>query len=91
MMFLLPAALLVFHWREEFVNLKPLQRAIVSLAAVGFGWQWIAAAAVAAVALAWPEVARSQGMIILPWLSVFFGPSLALAVLFVFARVRLWI
>ena len=89
LMFLLPVALLAFHWRDAFGRLKPFQRAIVSVSAAGLGWQWIAAAALSAIAIASPALARN--LEILPWLSVFFGPTLGLALLLLIARVRLWV
>jgi hypothetical protein len=79
LMFLLPAVLLVFQWRHEAKGLSPIQVAIAGLAAIGLGWQWIAAAALSIIAFSSPQLARS--LQILPWLSVFFGPTLGLVLL----------
>ena len=85
-MFLLPAVLLVFHWREAFSRLSPLGRSIVRLSAITVGWQWIAAIAVSTASLLSPALARSWQ--ILPWLSLPFSPVPVIAALIVIARAR---
>jgi hypothetical protein len=85
--FLLPTVLLAFHWRDELGLLNLAERAVVGISGIALGWQWIAAVAVRAVAVASPGLAQSWR--ILPWLSVFLGPTCALAGLIVIARVRL--
>jgi hypothetical protein len=87
LLFLLPAALLAFQWRAEFFRLNFPQRALLSVSAIALGWQWAAALAVRTVAFASPALARNWT--ILPWLSVFFAPTLAVAGLVVIARARL--
>jgi hypothetical protein len=87
LIFLLPAILLAFHWRDEFALMNFAERAVVGISGIALGWQWIAAVAVRSVAVASPELAQSWR--ILPWLSVFFAPTCALAGLIVIARVRL--
>jgi hypothetical protein len=83
LMFLLPVALLIFSWWDKFVRLQPLPRAVITLSMIGLAWQWLAATSVSALGLASPDLARS--LEVLPWLSVFFGPSLALVALSVIA------
>jgi hypothetical protein len=86
-LFLLPSALLIFHWHEQFQRLRPLEGAIVILTVAALLWQWLAASSISLAALVWPEgAARWQ---ILPWLPVLFGPTLTLVSLALIARVRL--
>jgi hypothetical protein len=86
-MFLLPAVLLIFHWRDQFHRLHPLARAIVSLSAIVLAWQWIGALTLTVIALLSRELAESWQ--ILPWLPVFFAPALVLISLTLIARAQL--
>ena len=86
-LFLLPAVLLIFHWRDQFHRMKPLACAIVSLSAIVFMWQWIGALTLTLIALISPDLARSWQ--ILPWLPVFFAPALVLISLTLIARAQL--
>jgi hypothetical protein len=85
-MFLLPAVLLIFHWSGQFHRMKPLACAIVSLSAIVFVWQWIGALTLTLIAFKSPELAR--GWQILPWLPVFFAPTLVLVSLTLIARAQ---
>jgi len=84
---LLPAALLGFHWRDRFHELKPFERAVVGLSAVALAWQWIAALVVSVTMFISPALAQREQ--VLPWLSILLVPGLALISLFLLARVRL--
>jgi hypothetical protein len=75
-MFLLPAVLLIFCWRGEFYRLGPFAGAVVSLCAIAFAWQWIGALMLTVIAPGFQKFARDWQ--ILPWLPVFFGPTLVL-------------
>jgi Glycosyltransferase family 87 len=75
-MFLLPAVLLIFCWRDEFYRLRPFAGAVVSLCAIAFVWQWIGALMLTVIATGFQKFARDWQ--ILPWLPVFFGPTLVL-------------
>jgi len=84
---LLPAALLGFHWRDRFHELKPFEGAVVGLSAVALAWQWIAALVVSVTMFVSPALAQREQ--ILPWLSILLVPASALISLFLLARVRL--
>jgi Glycosyltransferase family 87 len=86
-LFLLPAVLLIFCWRHEFFRLKPFARAVVSLCAIAFAWQWVGAFTLTVIATGFQDVARDWQ--ILPWLPVFFAPTLVLVSLFFIALTRL--
>ena len=75
-MFLLPAVLLIFYWRNEFYRLKPFVRAVVSLCAIAFAWQWVGALVLTVISIRFRQFAETWQ--ILPWLSVFFAPTLVL-------------
>ena len=75
-MFLLPAVLLIFYWRNEFYLLKPFVRAVVSLCAIVFAWQWVGALVLTVISIRFRQFAETWQ--ILPWLSVFFAPTLVL-------------
>jgi hypothetical protein len=85
-LFLLPAVLLIFHWRNQVHRMKPLACTIVSLSAIVFVWQWIGALTLTLIAFISPELARSSQ--ILPWLPVFFAPTLVLISLALIARAQ---
>ena len=85
--FLLPVVLLIVEWKAQFFRLNPISRAIVRLSAVALIWQWPAAAAVAAVSLVSPTFASN--LQIVPWLSIFFVPPLALVSLVLIGRAQL--
>jgi len=86
-LFLLPAVLLIFHWRNQFHRMNAFACAIVSLSAIVFAWQWIGALTLTLIAFISPELARS--LQILPWLPVFFSPTLVLLSLTLIARAQL--
>jgi hypothetical protein len=86
-MFLLPAVLLIFCWREQFYRFQPFARAVVSLCAIAFAWQWVGAFMLALIAMGFQEFARDWQ--ILPWLPVFFAPTLVLVSLSFIAWSRL--
>jgi hypothetical protein len=85
--FVLPAALLLFHWRDEFLRLRPLGRAVAGLCAIAVFWQWAAAAAVSFIGV----VSRKSAwnLQIVPWLSIFFTAPLLFVSLFLMGRTRL--
>ena len=85
--FLLPAALLVFHWRDQVLEMKPLQAAIISFSGLILGWQWIAAAALSTVGLV--SASLAQSWTVLPWLPILFAPVFVLVSLALIARHRL--
>jgi hypothetical protein len=86
-MFVVPAIMLIHHWRSEFWRLHPLAQAVVSLSAIAFLWHWVSAIILVGVSVALPIV--PQKWQILPWLPVFFAPTLVLASLTLVARSRL--
>jgi glycosyl transferase family 87 len=85
-MFLLPAVLLIFCWSDAFYRLNPFPRAVLSLSAIVFAWQWVGALLLTVIAIGFREFAARW--LILPWLSVFFSPSLVLVSLALIGRSR---
>ena len=75
-MFLLPAVLLIFSWRDEFRRLKPFAGAVLLLCAIVFAWQWVGALMLTVISIRFRQFAETWQ--ILPWLPVFFAPSLVL-------------
>jgi hypothetical protein len=86
-MFVLPAVLLIFCWREEFHKLPPFARAVISLSSIVFAWHWVGAILLTIIAIAFLEFAQKWQ--ILPWLPMFFSPMLVLASLMLISWARL--
>jgi hypothetical protein len=87
-MFVVPAVMLIYHWRVEFWRLHPLAQVMVGLSAIAFLWHWVVAILLVGMSLALPIVVPHKWQI-LPWLPVFFAPTLVLASLALIARSRL--
>jgi Glycosyltransferase family 87 len=75
-MFLLPAVLLIFSWRDEFRRLKPFAGAVLLLCTIIFAWQWVGALMLTVISIRFHQFAETWQ--ILPWLPVFFAPTLVL-------------
>jgi hypothetical protein len=86
-MFLLPAVLLAFHWKTEFHLMTPGARTIVVFSGLIIAGQWIAALVLTMLAVRWTALARS--LQIIPWLPMFFSPTLVLLSLSLIARKRM--
>jgi hypothetical protein len=86
---LLPAVMLLVHWRRDLQILTSLEKAIICVSAGVLAWQWPAAVVVTATSFWSPMLARESQ--ILPWLSVLFVPVPALVSLILGARAQLWL
>ena len=85
--FLLPSAILLWEWREQFFQLKPFQRGILRFSALALIWQWFAVAVAVGIVMIAPSLALN--LRILPYFSVLLLPPLALASLILVGRARL--
>jgi Glycosyltransferase family 87 len=85
--FLLPPAILLWEWREQFFQLKPFQRAVVRFSALALIWQWFGVAVAVCIVIIAPSLALK--LRILPYFTVLLLPPLALASLILIGRARL--
>jgi hypothetical protein len=85
--FLLPPAILLWEWREQFFQLKPIQRGILRFSALALIWQWFAVAVAVAIVIIAPSLALN--LRILPYFTILLLPPLALASLILIGRARL--
>lgn len=81
--FLLPPAILLWEWRDQFFKLKPVPRGILRFFAMALLWQWIAVVAVAIVIIA-PHYALN--LRIVPYFTVLLLPPLVLTSLIFIGR-----
>jgi len=85
--FLLPPAILIWEWREQFFRLKPFERGILRFSALALMWQWIAVAVAVGIVIVAPHLALN--LRILPYFSILLFPPLVLSSLILIGRARL--
>jgi Glycosyltransferase family 87 len=87
LIFLLPPVLLIWAWRSQFDQLKPVQRGILRFSALALLWQWFAAALALTIVIVDPRLALN--LRILPYFSILLLPAATLTSLILIARARL--
>jgi hypothetical protein len=86
-MFVAPAILLAFQWRDKFYRLHALAQAIVILSVVVLLEHWVGA--IALVIINQMTSGAPSSWQIFPWLPVFFAPTLVLVSLGLIAREKI--
>jgi hypothetical protein len=87
LIFLLPSVLLLWAWRRQFDQLKPVPRGILRFSALALLWQWFAAALALAIVMVAPQLALN--LRILPYFSILLLPAVTLTSLILIAWSRL--